>query len=493
MQAVKINKDDSVAVALEDLKASQSINIDSKDITLQDDIKRGHKFALHDINAGENIIKYGFAIGSATTCIKAGEHVHSHNVKTNLGAINGYSYCPQSLKELPKKQRSFQGYVRDNGDVGIRNEIWIIPTVFCVNQIARELELYIKDKIADIDNIDEACALTHPYGCSQMGEDQQSTLRLLASLASHPNAAAVIILGLGCENNNIEVFKQYLNLDDTRLFFLNTQDVDDELEEAYAIADRAIELAQKCSRSSVPVSKLRIGLKCGGSDGLSGISANPLIGYLSDVVIGSGGTSVMTEVPEMFGAEQLLMNRCESKEVFDNCVNLINNFKHYFTSHGQTISENPSPGNKAGGITTLEDKSLGCVQKGGSAAVCDVLEYTQRVHRHGLNLLNAPGNDGVSCTALAAASCHLILFSTGRGTPFATVVPTVKIATNTALFNKKNNWIDFNAGEIVQGKSFEELTDELLDFVIDVASGLKTKSEKRGIHEIIIWKDGVTM
>ena len=342
-------------------------------------------------------------------------------------------------------------------------------------------------------NVDDCLALTHPYGCSQMGEDQTTTQKILACLTRHPNAGAVLVLGLGCENNNIGVFKEFLNANDDRIHFLNSQDVEDELTAGKSIIDELLVKVNAYKRQKVSIDKLRIGLKCGGSDGLSGITANPLIGRLSDVVVGSGGTSVMTEVPEMFGAEQILMNRAVNSEVFDKCVKLINDFKNYFSSHGQVVSENPSPGNKAGGITTLEDKSLGCVQKGGKAEVCDVLKYGESLRSHGLNLLQGPGNDGVSCTALASAGCHMVLFSTGRGTPFATAIPTVKISTNTALFNKKQDWIDFNAGAIVDGTSFDELTDKLLDYVLEVASGKKTLSEKRGFHDIIIWKDGVTL
>ncbi len=327
-----------------------------------------------------------------------------------------------------------------------------------------------------------------------MGEDQETTQRLLAALTRHPNAGAVLVLGLGCENNNLGVFKQFLDLKDERLMFLNAQEVEDELESGYAIIDRLLEKTNQYTRQTVPLSKLRIGLKCGGSDGLSGITANPLIGRVSDLVVGAGGTSVMTEVPEMFGAEQILMNRAANQQIFDQTVDLINNFKHYFESHGETVSENPSPGNKAGGITTLEDKSLGCVQKGGKAEVRGVLKYTETIKESGLNLLNAPGNDGVSCSALAASGVDIILFSTGRGTPFSTVVPTIKISTNNDLYARKGgNWIDFNAGAIVDGKDFDELAEELLDYILKVASGQLSVSEKRGFHELLIWKDGVTL
>lgn len=496
MQAILIHDHDSVAVALEDLKAGTQISLPDHDVTLVEDISRGHKFAIHDISTDSLVLKYGYPIGRAKTEIKVGQHVHSHNLKTDLKGEGEYVYEKLPAAALPQLGTipTFDGFVRANGDVGIRNEIWIIPTVFCVNNIAQVLAKYANEKIAAaFPQVDTCIALTHPYGCSQMGEDQATTQKVLAALTRHPNCASVLVLGLGCENNNLNVFKEFLDLEDPRLHFLNTQEVEDEISAGYELIDAMLEQANQCQRQPVPLSKLRIGLKCGGSDGLSGITANPLIGRLSDVIVGAQGTSVMTEVPEMFGAEQLLMNRAQNAEVFAKCVDLINDFKHYFTSHGQVVSENPSPGNKAGGITTLEDKSLGCVQKGGQAEVCDVLKYGDTLKTAGLNLLQGPGNDGVSCTALASAGCHMVLFSTGRGTPFATVVPTIKISTNSALYQHKGAWIDFNAGQIVDGKDFTSLTNELLEYVIAVASGKLTKSEEKGYHEIVIWKDGVTM
>ena len=494
MQAVIIHKSDTVAVALENLAAGSTVETAAGPVVLKEDITRGHKFALKDIPAGENIIKYGFPIGHASCDIKKGEHVHCHNVKTNLSGAGSYVYQKKPAAVLAHTERTFSAYRREKGPAGIRNEVWIIPTVFCVNHIARELENYGLGRLQAYANVDNVVALTHPFGCSQMGEDQKTTQKILSALARHQNAGAVLILGLGCENNNIGVFKEFLDLSDPRLHFLNCQDADDELAEGFRLIDELLKQADQCRRTPMPLSELRIGLKCGGSDGLSGITANPLIGRVSDLIVGAGGTSVMTEVPEMFGAEQLLMDRAVSSDVFDKTVKLINNFKGYFQSHGETVSENPSPGNKAGGITTLEDKSLGCVQKGGTAEVQDVITYGDRIRTRGLNLLQGPGNDGVSSTALAAAGVDIILFSTGRGTPFATAVPTVKISTNTDLYRRKGgSWIDFNAGAIVDGSSFDDLAGELLDKLITIASGAKTVSEKRNFHEIVIWKDGVTL
>ena len=447
-------------------------------------LENGHKYALCDIKKGENIIKYGSPIGHATMDIKKGEHVHTHNVKTNLSGNLEYTY---NYKDYGIKSESsdlyFMGYVRENGDVGIRNEIWIINTVGCVNKTAEILSRKTG-----------ARSFPHPFGCSQLGSDQKTTQLILKGMVNHPNAAGVLVLGLGCENNNIKVFKEILGeYNEKRVKFLNAQDFDDEIEEGIRLINELKEYADSFKREKINISKLRIGLKCGGSDGYSGISANPLVGSLSDRMISHGGSCVLTEVPEMFGAEHLLMERCESKEVFDKTVSLINDFKDYYTRHNQVIYENPSPGNKEGGITTLEEKSLGCVQKGGLGKVVDVLNYGDTLSKNGLSLLNGPGNDIVAVTNLMAAGVHMILFTTGRGTPLGSSVPTVKIATNSVLATKKKNWIDFDASPVLSEKTMDEVTDELLEFIISVASGKETKNEINGYREISIFKDGVTL
>ena len=451
--------------------------LDNVDINLED----GHKYALRDIKCGEDIIKYGNPIGHATCDIKAGEHVHTHTVKTILSGNLEYSYDPK-FYDTPAcpTDRTFMGYVRENGDVGIRNEIWIVNTVGCVNKISQKLS-----------ELTGARYFPHPFGCSQLGDDQTVTQKILRGMVNHPNAAGVLVLGLGCENNNIDVFKKVLGeYNPDRVRFLNTQDHDDDIEAGVAIINELKEYAAKFERVPVPVSKLRIGLKCGGSDGYSGITANPLVGRLSDKVISHGGSCVLTEVPEMFGAEHLLMQRCESREVFDKTVKLINDFKDYYTRHNQVIYENPSPGNKKGGITTLEEKSLGCVQKGGLSKVVDVLDYGDVLTKNGLSLLNGPGNDIVAITNLMAAGVHIILFTTGRGTPVGAPVPTVKIATNHSLAERKANWIDFDASPTLEGNP---LTDELFEYVVSVAEGKETKNEINNYREISIFKDGVTL
>ena len=436
----------------------------------------GHKYALRPIAAGENVIKYGQPIGHATRPIAAGEHVHTHNLATNLGERVGYRYAPCPPQPLPPPSAdTFRAYRRADGRVGIRNEIWIVPTVGCVNALCERLA-------AETGGI----ALCHPYGCSQLGADHETTAGLLAALCRHPNAGGVLVVALGCENNTLESFKARLgDVSRLNIRFLRAQDPGDEYAEGLRLV-RELEAARADVRVEVPVSELVVGLKCGGSDGFSGLTANPLVGRFSDWLVARGGSAVLTEVPEMFGAETLLMNRCRDRETFDRLVRMIDGFKDYYTRHGQPCSENPSPGNREGGITTLEEKSLGCVQKGGASPVCDVLDYGGGVRAHGLSLLSGPGNDLVSATALAAAGCHLILFTTGRGTPFGTVVPTVKVATNTDLAVRKPHWIDWDAMAHPEVEPFAAR-------VLAIASGESAANERQGARGIAIFKDGVTL
>lgn len=489
---IKIHPNDNVAVALCPLAAGRTLTVDSTDIVLAGDIPQGHKFALCAIPEGGQVQKYGSPIGFAKDSIAAGAWVHTHNLKTGLGDVLSYSYNKQTSPLTPSAPVYFQGYRRANGKIGVRNNIWIIPTVGCVNNIATSIERQAQKYLTE--HIDEISAFPHPYGCSQMGDDQEHTRQILADLIQHPNAGGVLVLGLGCENSNIEELKKYIGeYDPQRVRFLVCQESEDEISDALAIIQELAAYAGQSKRESIPCSELVIGMKCGGSDGLSGITANPVVGAFSDILISKGGTTVLTEVPEMFGAETQLMNRCETEELFHKTVDLINDFKEYFTSHNQTIYENPSPGNKKGGISTLEDKSLGCTQKSGSAPVQGVLSYGEPIHGRGLHLLSAPGNDLVASTALAASGAHIVLFTTGRGTPFACPVPTMKISTNSALYNRKSNWIDFNCGTMVEGIPLTELAEQLFDKVIRTASGEKVKSEEAGFHDFAIFKQGVTL
>ncbi len=489
---IKIQKEDTVAVALKPLEKGKVIEIDGKKVELKEEIPQGHKFALCTIGAGEQVIKYGNSIGIAKEEIPSGAWVHIHNVKTGLGEVLEYQFEQQKTSLEKAEEAFFEGYRRSDGKVGVRNEIWIIPTVGCVNNVAQMIEKRAKKYAGG--TVEDICAFPHPYGCSQMGDDQDNTRTILADLINHPNAGGVLVLGLGCENSNIQELKKFIGeYDEKRVKFLVAQEHEDEVEDSLELIRELAEYAGQFHREPISVSELVIGMKCGGSDGLSGITANPAVGAFSDMLISRGGTTILTEVPEMFGAETLLMNRCENDELFEKTVKLINDFKNYFTSHNQTIYENPSPGNKKGGITTLEDKSLGCTQKSGKAPIRGVLAYGECVTEKGLNLLSAPGNDLVASTALAASGAHIVLFTTGRGTPFASPVPTIKISSNTQLADKKKNWIDFNCGDMVENSSLKENSERLFDYVLEVASGKKVKAEEAGFHDMAIFKQGVTL
>lgn len=487
---IKISQKDNVIVALKTLKAGLEI----EGLVLKSDVPAGHKIALKSISAGDQVIKYGYPIGCASVDINPGDHVHTANLKTILTENEDYSYNPVSSPEpfLGLGDKTFMGYPRGDGRVGTRNEIWIINTVGCVNGTAARLAEKADDKFKG--KTDGIFTFVHPYGCSQLGEDHEATKNILLNLAKHPNAGGVLILGLGCENNSVKEFKESMgDFDSDRVKFMVTQEVEDEIEEGMKLLEQLVSSIENDSRVPVPLSKLVVGMKCGGSDGLSGITANPLVGRFTDFLVNAGGTSILTEVPEMFGAERILMNRCCNEKVFQKTVEMINEFKNYFLSHGQTVYENPSPGNKEGGITTLEEKSLGCIQKGGHSIVSDVISYGCEVTENGLILLNGPGNDIVSTTALTAAGANLILFTTGRGTPLGAPVPTVKISSNSTLAKRKKNWIDFNAGVLVEGDDTETVSEAFLKKIIDFASGMQTKNEINGYREIAIFKDGVTL
>ena len=494
MKYIKINIADNVAVALKDLQQGEVVSVEGIEIILNSDIPAGHKFALTTLPANSHVVKYGYPIGHARENIAQGDWVNEKTIKTNLDSVLDYEYQPHEVTlNIPKKDLTFKGYRRVNGEVGVRNEIWIIPTVGCVNgtinSLAEKMRMETQGK-----GVDAIVAYPHNYGCSQLGEDHENTRKILRDMVLHPNAGGVLIVGLGCENNQVKAFRELLgDIDESRIKFMETQKVSDEDETGMELLRDIYEVVSKDQRVDVPISELRIGLKCGGSDGFSGITANPLLGVFSDFLIAQGGSTILTEVPEMFGAETILMNRCVNKNMFDKTVLLINDFKHYFEQNNQPIYENPSPGNKAGGISTLEEKSLGCTQKCGKSLVKDVLMYGECLKTKGLNLLSAPGNDLVAATALAASGCQMVLFTTGRGTPFGSFVPTMKISTNTPLYEKKRSWIDFNAGTIVESESIEQVNERFIDYILSVASGEFVNNEKRNYREIAIFKTGVTL
>lgn len=494
---LQIHPADNVIVAVEPIPAGTEL----QGVTTRDPIPAGHKIAVQRIEAGDHVIKYGFSIGVATRPIAAGDHVHSHNLHSALDTNleyewRGLAQSPAAASAQTFRPRQFQGFRRSDGRVATRNEIWIINTVGCVNMTAARIAERARVEFAGR-GIDGVYSFPHPFGCSQMGDDLTSTQAILGGLIRHPNAAGVLVIGLGCEHNQIRMQLKRAGLENgDRIRFYNAQQVEDEIEHGVGLIGELVEIASKSQRESIDANELILAMKCGGSDGFSGITANPLVGRIADRHCLSGGTSLLSEVPEMFGAEQLLMDRAISREVFEGVVHLINDFKDYFRRHGQTIYENPSPGNKDGGLTTLEDKSLGCVQKGGMAPVAEVLAYGQSATPRlgGLGLVNAPGNDAVSCTAMTAAGAHLVLFTTGRGTPLGVPAPTVKISTNSDLANRKPSWIDFDAGPLAAaGADPSAIAEALFDRLIDFASGEPTRNEIDGYREIAVWKSGVTL
>ena len=492
---IKIHRDDNVLIALTRLEEGSELVADGQNVLVTQAIEKGHKMALADIPAGENVVKYGSPIGHAKEAIRAGQWVHSHNLKTNLNDELEYQFN-QTLASIDESSEKtpVQLYRRKNGEVGIRNELWVIPTVGCVNGIARQLaDTFEKEN--DCSGIDGVFHFPHQFGCSQLGEDHRQTRQLLQNMAMHPNAGGVLIIGLGCENNQVEAFKETLgDYDESRIRFMICQVEEDEIETGLNLLQELHSGMQNDQREPGYLSEIRFGLECGGSDGFSGITANPLLGLFSDKIIAQGGTTVLTEVPEMFGAETLLMDRAEDRQVFDDIVGMVNSFKQYYIKHEQPIYENPSPGNKEGGITTLEEKSLGCVQKAGQGAVNVVLDYGDRISCDGLTLLNAPGNDAIATSALAAAGCHIVLFTTGRGTPYGGFVPTFKMATNSQLAEKKPRWIDFDGGAVVSSElSMQELCSQLIDQLVDVVNGRQTCNERNNIRELAVWKNGVTL
>lgn len=494
-KVIKVHESDNVFVAIVPLKNGAIAKEGSHELVVLQDTPAGHKIASSDIAKGNAILKYGFTIGQATQDIKKGEHIHSHNLATQLDGSESYFYIPRTAAtETSENVPTFQGFVRKNGRVGIRNEIWIVNTVGCVNQTAKRVADICRRDFAG--RADDFLAHTHPFGCSQLGDDLNNTRNLLSSLILNPNAGGVLVIGLGCENNQLaKLIEETKGIDASRIRYFNSQEVEDEVEVSLGYVEELLTEMSQDTRTEVPVSKLTLGMKCGGSDGFSGLTANAVVGRITDKLTRFGGRVILTETPEMFGAEQVLMDRANDETIFNQIVELVSDFKQYFIDNNQPIYENPSPGNKVGGLTTLEEKSLGAIQKGGQAIINEVIGYGKRASTgKGLTLLQSPGNDAVSSTALSAAGANIILFTTGRGTPLGFPVPTVKISSNSTISSRKKHWIDFNAGRILDSDvNIDECAELLFEQILSIASGQKTCNERNDNREIAIWKNGVTL
>lgn len=491
---VHIHAEDTVAVATRPLAAGERLELNGLALVALGDIPKGHKIALYRHETGQPVLKYGCPIGRTTRDVEPGEHVHTHNLTSTLSDSTELAYAARPPVATAPLSGTFQGFEREDGRVGTRNELWIVPTVGCVARTAESLARAFEKRLPDYPNVEGVFAFSHAHGCSQLGNDLENTQKVLAALATHPNAAGTLVLGLGCESNHMAAFRPHLRASDSgRLRFLSTQDASDEFDAGMALLEQLAERANRCERVELPLSRLTVGLKCGGSDGLSGITANPLLGRFSSALVAAGGTAILTEVPEMFGAESVLFQRAVDSGVFDQALTMVNRFRRYFTSHGQPVDENPSPGNKEGGISSLAEKSLGCVQKGGQAPITEVVPYGGQASRQGLTLLDGPGNDQVSTTALVAAGATVVLFTTGRGTPLGSPVPTLKVSSNSELARHKPGWIDFDAGRVLDGATTGEVDAAFAAKVLSIASGERTRNEERGYRDIAIFKTGVTL
>lgn len=499
MSAIKLYPQDTVALATSELKKGQTVTVDGETITLLDDIPNAHKIALKDFETGEAVRKYDNIIGYASKPIKKGEWIHSHNEVTGLGKSKEYTYDFNPISIFPgESDKTFMGYDRADGGAGIRNHLAIISTVFCANGPLRKLARMAEAKYPATENFDGIIAFDQEFGCSQTGKDLVTTCKIIAGIAKNANFGGVLLVSNGCEMAIPSVLEQYMgDYDKKRIRTLTLQEVEDEFTAGMELIDEIMEEMKDDKRTPININRLHIAMNCGGSDGYSGITANTLLGTLCDTLVKEGAIMNMTEVPEMMGAEHILMNRAADKSIFDDIVKMMYDYDAYFARYGEKAADNPTQGNKAGGLTTLEEKSLGCIQKGGHCAVMEVLEYGERATKNGFVLVSGPGNDLAGVSGQIAAGAVLTIFTTGRGTPCGFAGPTFRLASNTALATRKSNWIDYDAGRLLTAKTPEEveaLNKELYDAIMATVNGqYRTRTEENGYYILGALKDGVTL
>jgi altronate hydrolase len=549
-QTLKIHPLDNLMVALVDLQEGEKITHGKDIFQLKTAVLAKHKFALKDFNSGEEVLLYGVVVGRATKNIAKGEAIHTHNLTHDTEAyqvpvkVEKQEWSAPLIEKYNKK--NFLGYHRPDGKVGTENNWLVIPLVFCQNRNIEELKNSLLEdlgygntaqKVFDLDsliakykagatqeellgqelltakkqsiknplfpNVDGIYFLTHDGGCGGATSDAVALCSLLAGYINNPNVAGATVLSLGCQHAQISILERALKRIAPELqkpvFFMEQQQSTSEPEYLAACIKKTfvgLIKANQVHRAPAPLSKLTIGLECGGSDGFSGISANPVLGFVSDIIVGQGGAAVLSEFPELNGVEQELVNRCNTLEKAQKFEKLMREYNTKASALGAGFDSNPSPGNIKDGLITDAIKSAGAAKKGGTSPIVDVLDYTEQVVHPGLNLLCTPGNDVESTTALAGSGANLILFTTGLGTPTGNpAVPVVKVASNTHLYNKMKDIIDFNSGTVIEGKAtIEACGEELLNYIIDVASGRKEVHARRlGQNDFIPWKRGMSL
>ncbi len=507
---LQLHPTDNVAVARVQVAAGEEIQLGPVVVRVSEPIAAGHKVAIRPIAAGEAILKYGQRIGLAGTHIDVGSWVHVHNV--NAARLETeYEYCNELIEpSKPAESRTFMGFRRADGKVGTRNYVALISTVNCSATTARYVAMELaKSDLRDFPNVDGVIPLVHKGGCafSFGGEDHQQLNRTLAGFARHPNIAARLILGLGCETaqaGHLQSDHGLMQLGGPSAsrsngplpMVLNIQEVGGvrkTVDRAVGVLRDLLVQANDVRREPIPVSELLVGLECGGSDGASGITANPALGYASDLMVAHGGTAILSEIPEVYGAEQLLTRRSISREVADALLDRIHWWEDYAQRHHASIDNNPSYGNKQGGLTTIFEKSLGAVAKGGTSPLRAVYKYAEPVTERGFVLMDTPGYDPASVTGMVAGGAQVIVFTTGRGSCFGCKpAPTIKVATNTPMFNRMREDMDINAGTILEGATVEDVGREIFEMIIATASGRQTLSEAQGIgdEEFCPWVPG---